>query len=115
VQHGVCLIVLLYFSSVVEVKFLAYVLNITHSFVTRIISYINVVYFICILLLQFSMDGNYRQCYTVGCMSQHGEGIEKLFRFPRNPVRLVHKIIEQMCLTTYSYAIQPIFGAKHNS
>ena len=44
---------------VVEVKFLAYVLNITQSFVTHIISYTNVVYFVCILLLKFSMDGDY--------------------------------------------------------
>jgi hypothetical protein len=92
----------------------AYVLNITHSFVTCIISYTNVVSFICILLLQFSMDGNYQR-YTVGCTPQHREGRGKLFRFPRNPVWFVHKITEQMCLTTYSYAIQPIFGTKQNT
>jgi len=34
--------------SVVEVKFLACLLHVTHSFVMRIISYANVVYCICI-------------------------------------------------------------------
>ena len=50
-----------------------------------------------------------------GACGWHREGGGKLFRFPRNPVWYVNKIIEQMCMTTYSYAIQPIFGAKQNS
>jgi len=47
-QHGrVFDSVTLVFHSVVEVKFLAFVLNVTLPFVMHIISYANVVYFIC--------------------------------------------------------------------
>jgi len=46
-------------------------------------------------------------CYAVGCTARHREGGGKLFRFPRNAVRYVHKITEQMydhlfmCYTTH--------------
>jgi len=52
------------------------------------------------------MDGNYGR-YAVGCTARHSEGRGKLFRFPRNPVQYVHKIVEQMydrlfiCHTTH--------------
>jgi hypothetical protein len=49
------------------------------------------------------------------CTLWHREGRGELLRFLRNPVRCVHKIMEHMCMTTYSYAIQPIFGSKQNS
>jgi len=66
VQHG-CVFdgVNCIFHSVVEVKFLHVCWTIT-QILLHIISYTNVVYFICILLLQFSMDGDYRECYAVG-------------------------------------------------
>jgi len=43
-QHG-CVVVL--FISLWKVKFLAHLLNVTQRFVMRIVSYGNVVYFIC--------------------------------------------------------------------
>ena len=43
-----------------------------------------------------AMDGNYRCCYVVGYTLRHRERRGKLFRFPRNPVQSVHKIIEWM-------------------
>ena len=64
------------------------------------------------LLLQFSMDGNYRRCYAVGCTTRHREGRGKRSRFPRNPVWYIHRSIEQMCFATYQHAIQTIFVAK---
>ena len=84
------------FNSLWKLKFLAYVLNVTRCFVMHIISYTNVVCFICMLPLHSAMDGNYGRCYAVGCILRHRKGRGKLFRFPRNPVRYVHKIIEQM-------------------
>jgi hypothetical protein len=58
-------------------------------------------------LLQLVMDGRYRSCYAVGCTARHRQRTGKLFRFPRNPVRYVHKVIEQIydhlfvCHTTH--------------
>jgi hypothetical protein len=91
----------------VEAKFLAYVLTVTQRFVMRAISYANALFVICIELLQLAMDGNYRRCYAVEGTVRHREGRGKLFRFPTNPGRYVHKIIEQMynplfmCHTTH--------------
>jgi hypothetical protein len=42
------------------------------------------------------MDGVYRKCYALGCTARHRQGTGILFRFPRNPERYVHKIIEHM-------------------
>jgi hypothetical protein len=53
-QHGrVFDSVAVFFHSVVEVNFLACVLKLTQRFIVRIISYTNVVYFICIQLFKF--------------------------------------------------------------
>jgi hypothetical protein len=41
------------------------------------------------------MEGSNKFCYAVGCTVWHRKGGGRLFRFPRNPVRYVHKIIEQ--------------------
>ena len=98
------------FISLWKLKFLACLLNVTEGFVMRIISYANVVYFICMYLLQFVMDGQYGSWYTIGCMVWHRVGRRKLFRFPRNPVHYVHKIIEQIC--DHLFAIEPIFSAN---
>jgi len=53
--------------------------------------------------------------YAIGCLLWHRGGKVKLLRFPRNPVLYIYKSKEQMFMTTYSYAIQPIFGAIQNS
>jgi hypothetical protein len=38
-----------------------------------------------------------------------------MFRISRNPVRYIHKILEQKFMTTYSYAILPIIAAIQKS
>jgi hypothetical protein len=53
----------------VEVKFLAYVLNVTQRFVMHFISYANVVYFICIAV------GNGRQLWMLLCRRVHGAAL----------------------------------------
>jgi len=49
------------------------------------------------------MDGVYRSCYAVGCTARHRQGTGKLFRFPRNPVRYVHNITEQIYIYIYDH------------
>ena len=77
------------FHSIVEVKFLAYVLNITHRFITQIISYANTVYFIayvynhCIVCSSKWTIGT-DIVNAMGCISWHREGKGKLFRISRN-------------------------------
>ena len=98
------------FHSIVDVKFLAYVLNVTHRFVTQIISYANTVYFIAYVYNNCIVcSSKWTICTNIvnaiGCISWHREGKGRLFRISRNPVRYIHKILEQMCVTTYSYAI----------
>ena len=78
------------FISLWKLQFLAYVLNV------RIISYTSLVYFMFIELLQWAMDGVYRNCYAQGCTGRYKEGSGNFFNFPRNTVRYVHKIIEHI-------------------
>jgi len=52
------------------------------------------------------MDGVYRSCYAVGCTGKEPE-TSSIFQG-----MYVHKIIEPIYVTIYSYTIQPIFGAR---
>ena len=85
---GVCDSVIIVLITLWKLKFLTYLLNVTQRFFMRIISYA----MLCIL--QLAMSVPYRNCYAVGCTTRHREGRGKLFRFPRNPERHVHKIME---------------------
>ena len=53
------------------------------------------------------MFGNCRRCYAIRRASRHREGRGKLYRFPRNPVRNVNKIIEHMCMATFYVPFNP--------
>jgi len=59
------------------------------------------------------MDGSFQWCYPIGFMSWHREGKGKLQVSKESSV-YVRKITEHMCMTTYLYAIQPIFGVEQN-
>ena len=94
------------FISLWNLKFLAYLLNALN--VSLCVPFHIQMCISCVCnYCSLQWTGVFRQCYAVGCSARHREGGGNYFRFPKNPVRRVHKIIEQIydhlfiCHTTH--------------
>lgn len=89
--------------SIVEINFLACVLNVTHLFVvTLIFLYVNgtslsiyIYAHVCItvaLFFQYAIEGNHRRCYTVGCNSCQRHNISVCL-LVKNVAMIIHNVL----------------------